>query len=326
MKELDIVGFGNSVLDITVEVDENFLIQNNIKKSEFLLIDDKKSIELKNLLKNTKQNFSPGGSVSNIIAGISLLGGKVGYIGGIGTDDFGEEYKKRTIDLGVNDYFIKKDSQTGQCFTFITQDKERSFAVNLGKSNFISEEEINLDFKSKFILIEGYKLESDIDFKTAEKLCEHGKKTNTKVALDVNDAGVIKRMDKKLVNFIKKNVDILFMNELEAKALTGFENEAAIDFVKKEMDCKIIVLKLGENGSNVYANEKYYKINIEKSNNLINTNGAGDAYAAAFLFGLIKNKSFEDIGLLASSFSKLVVEQEEARLVTLPDSIKKLLI
>lgn len=262
MKNFDVIGFGNSVLDITIDVNEDFLTQNNIKKSEFLLIDDEKSRELTLLLKNTKMNLSPGGSTSNIIAGISLLGGKTAYIGGLGNDDFGKEYKKRTLETGITDYFVQKNFQTGKCFTFITPDKERSFAVNLSKSNFVDEREINLDFKTKIVLIEGYKLESKVDFKTAEKLCEHAKKINAKVALDVNDAGVIKRMGKKLIDFIKNNVGILFMNEIEAKALTGFENEDAINFVKKEMNCEIIVLKLGELGSIIYANEKNFKINI----------------------------------------------------------------
>ncbi len=325
MKELDIVGFGNSVLDIIVRIDEEFLVKNNIKKSEFLLIDDTKAGELSMLLRDTKMIFSPGGSTSNIIAGISLLGARTAFIGGIGNDDFAEEYKKQTLAIGVNDYFIKKDCSTGQCFTFITPDKERSFATNLGKSNYINEGEINIDFKTKIILIEGYKLESEVDFISATKLAKFAKENNVLVALDVNDSGVIKRMGEKLNNFIKEFVNILFMNEIEAKTLTGFEDERAIDFIKNKFKCEIVVLKLGEHGSIISTNEKNLKINIEKSSNLVNTNGAGDAYAAAFLFGIIKKMDFESIGKLASAFSKAVVEQEEARLITIPDDIKALL-
>lgn len=326
MKEFDIVGFGNSVLDIIVEIDENFLEKNNLTKGNFLLINDEEDKKFTDLIKNKKFITSPGGSVSNIIAGTSLLGAKSAYIGGIGNDEFAELYITKTRDAKINDFFIKKNNFTGKCLTFITPDKERTFAVNLGQSNFINEEEINLDFKTKIILIEGYKLESEVDFKTAKKLCEYAKKINAKVALDVNDSGIIKRMNKKLKEFIFEFVDILFMNEDEAKTLTGFENEKAINFVKKEFNPEIIVLKLGEKGSIIYANQKNFKINIKKSNNLINTNGAGDAYAAAFLFGLINKMDFVKIGELASNFSRIVVEQEEARLSTIPDSIKKFLI
>ncbi|MDD4251118.1 MAG: adenosine kinase [Candidatus ainarchaeum sp.] len=324
--EFDVVGFGNSVLDIMVNVDDQMLDEFNLIKGNFKLINDDESKFFNEFLKDKKVIKSPGGSVSNTIAGVAVLGGKTAYIGGIGDDEYGEFYKKEMLKLGVTDFFIKKKGAlTGQCLTFITTDGERSFAVNLGKSNYISPNEINYNFKTKIMHIEGYKLEHEIDFFTAKKLVEYSHMIGAKVSLDVNDVGVINRLGEKLKNFLK-DIDILFMNENEAKALTGFSDERALNEMEKS--CEIVILKLGEKGSIIRANKKNYNIAPVFVKNMVNTNGAGDAYQAAFLYGLSKNLDFEKIGKIASIFSADIVRRNEARfenLDNLSEEIKGLL-
>jgi sugar/nucleoside kinase (ribokinase family) len=320
--DYDIVGFGSSILDITVNVNDEFLLKNNLTKGNFLLIDDAKSKELHNELTSFEVMQSPGGSVSNTIAGAALLGANVAYIGGIGNDELGKTYKEQTIHANVNELFIQKNgASTGECIACITPDGERTFAVNLGGCNVISAEELKLDFKTKIMHIEGYKLENEIEYKTAQKLAEYTKSIGGKVSLDVNDAGVIFRMGKKMGEFIKENVDILFMNEGEAKVLTGSEDTDALD----AFNCKIVVLKIGEKGSIVKQNGEKIIISPRHVDNLINTNGAGDAYEAAFLYGLTKGYSIEKIGLIASEFAAGVVEISTARLSQLNDRTKELL-
>lgn len=324
MKEYDIVGFGSSVLDITLEVEDEFLEKNNLKKGNFLPIDDEKSKKFDELLKNKVTILTPGGSASNIIAGASILGAKTAFIGGIGNDEFGKDYENKTKELGIDNLLIKKEGEgTGKCIAFITPDKERTFAVNIGSSNCIKHDEINLDFKAKIIVIEGYKLADQEGYEVAEKICEFAKENKTLLALDVNDAGIIEQMGEKIKNFIKKNVDILFMNEIESKALTGFDDENAFEIAKEY--CDFIVLKIGEKGSIVYKNGETFRIDAIKTSNLVNTNGAGDSYAAAFLYGLIKEKSVCESAELASAFASKIVAEESARINSLPDDIKELL-
>jgi len=273
-------------------------------------------------LKEKKTIRFPGGSVSNIIAGIALLGGNTAYIGGVGDDEHGKEYLEKTVNTGVSDLFIQKKGATGKCLTFITKDGERTFAVNLGQCNFVSQEEINTGFETKIMLIEGYKLEHDVDYHTAVKLVKYAKQIGAKVALDVNDAGVIKRLGDKLVDFVKEYVDILFMNEDEAEALTGFMDEKALTTLEKI--CELTVLKVGEKGSFVRTNNETLKVMPKKVDLVVNTNGAGDAYAAAFLFGIINKMTLAKIGELASKFAACVVSKQEARLMSLPEEIKAL--
>jgi len=155
------------------------------------------------------------------------------------------------------------------------------------------------------------------------KLVEYSKSIGAKIAFDVNDAGVIKRIDERMNNFIEKYVDILFMNEGEAQALTGLADERALEKITNT--CEIVVLKIGEEGSVVKTNGKKYVIAPRHVDNLINTNGAGDAYEAAFLTGLVKEMSVEKIGELASEFGANVVEVTEARLSKLNEKTISLL-
>ena len=320
--DYDIVGFGSSILDITVKIEENFLEKNGLTKGNFLLIDDAKSELLHKEIKDLEITESPGGSVSNTIAGAALLGANAAYIGGLGSDELGKTYKQQTIDIGVKELFIEKENtSTGECIACITSDGERTFAVNLGGCNVIKNEELNLDFKTKIMHIEGYKLENEVEYVTATKLAKYTKSIGGKVSIDVNDAGVIARMGEKMGEFITAHVDILFMNETEAKALTGSDAEDSLDKFK----CEIVILKIGENGSVVKTNGQKYVIAPRHVEKLINTNGAGDAYEAAFLYGLVKEMNIEKIGELASEFGANVVEVEEARLSKLNEKTISLL-
>ena len=320
--DYEIVGFGSSILDITVKIEESFLENNGLTKGNFSLINDAKSKELHKAIIDLKTKESPGGSVSNTIAGAALLGANAAYIGGLGTDDLGQIYKQKNLAVGVKDLFIeKKETSTGECIACITPDGERTFAVNLGGCNVIDANEIKFDFKTKIMHIEGFKLENELEYGTATKLAEYTRSIGGKVSLDVNDAGVIARMGDKMGEFITAHVDILFMNETEAKALTGSDDEDSLDKFK----CEIVILKIGEEGSVVKTNGQKYVIAPRFVENLVNTNGAGDAYEAAFLYGLVKEMNIEKVGELASEFAANVVEVEEARLSSLNEKTTSLL-
>ena len=130
MEKYDVLGIGNSLLDITLEVDESVLKELGLKKGEMILIDKDKNKYLLEKLKAHSCKTSPGGSCSNTIAGISILGGKTAFIGKIGNDEIGRIYEKKTKESGVEGKFVKHPTlATGNAITFITPDKERSFAV-----------------------------------------------------------------------------------------------------------------------------------------------------------------------------------------------------
>ncbi len=313
MKKYDVIGLGNSLLDLTFEVEDTLLRDFGMKKGEMALIDKEKNKFILKSLEKHSSKMSPGGSCSNTIAGVSILGGKTAFLGKIGTDELGKIYELKTKDLGVQARFSKhKELSTGNAITFITPDKERSFAVYLGASNCLDDSVISESTisNSGILHLEGYNLEPGESRTTSLKAIDIAKNNSTKISLDLSDSSVVHRN----LDFLKevaKGVDILFVNESEALAFTGKVPEKALDHISRL--CRIAVVKLGEKGSLIKSEGKTFIIPPFKAK-LVNTNGAGDMYAAGLLYGISKKIGLEKSGKLASFAASLVVSSNGARL------------
>ena len=317
-KKYDIYGLGNALVDFLVEVDDGLLNELKLTKGQFHLTDQEQSKAILEKIKYANAKICAGGSAANAIAAIAMLGGKAAFCSKIGRDEYGYLYEKETSTAGVDPKLKKSEHLTGHCIVLITPDAERTFVVHYGASTKLSKEEIDEeDIKaSKIIHIDGYQLEDP----NMKEVCIHAmqlaKKHGTKISLDLSDPGVVKRNKEEFKKIIREYVDIAFANEEEAKALTGKNTEQALD----EIACDTVIIKLGEKGSIIKTKEQKIKINAIKTN-AIDTTGAGDAYAAGFLYGLTNNLSLEECGNLASMLGSKVVSQIGARLS--PEIIKK---
>jgi len=324
MKKYDVIGIGNALMDFIVEVNHNLLIEMDLKKGQMHLIDEDKSKEILKKLEKHQVKTAPGGSAANTLAGISVLGGSAVFLGKIGKDKHGDIYKQKTSEDGVKARLSKHNKITGHAITFITPDSERTFATHLGASlHFRKEDVFEEDIKnSKILHIEGYQLE-DIELRKATiHAMDIAKANNVKISIDLADSALIGRNLQLLKQIVKDYADIIFVNEAEAEALTGKKQEQALDEIYDM--CEIAVVKLGENGSLIKANNKVYKIPINKVN-VVNTNGAGDAYAAGILYSIANNIEIEKAGKIAAYVSAQVVASKEARLSkSLKEEIKKI--
>lgn len=314
MKKYDVIGIGNSLLDITYQVENEVIKKLGLKKGEMMLIDEEKNKEIIKLLEEYPSKIYPGGSCANTIAGISILGGDTAFLGMVGKDDFGEIYTSMTEEYGVSSNFSKHETEsTGNTITLITPDKERTFAVYLGASIFFKEkniiEEIIKD--SKILHLEGYSLESPDLRKASLYAINIAKKNNSIVSIDLSDSSLIKRNLDFLKDLIKNSIDIVFVNETEAEAFTGKKPREAIEEISKL--CDISIIKLGSKGSLIKLKNILLEIPPFKTE-IINTNGAGDMYAAGILYGLSNNLDLEKTGKLASYAASLVVASPGARL------------
>ncbi|MGV8151775.1 MAG: adenosine kinase [Candidatus Nanoarchaeia archaeon] len=315
-KKYDVIGLGSALLDIIFEVDDSLLKKIGLKKSQMKLISKKESKEIHELLKENKMQIFPGGSAANTVAGVCILGGKAAFIGKIGNDEHGSIYEKKSIESGINTVLSKHPSEiTGHAITLITPDFERTFATHLGaamhfKIKDVKEQEIK---DSKILHIEGYQLD-DLDLRSlviyAMKIANQN---NVLVSLDVSDAGLISKHLTSFKEIIKKYVDIVFLNQEEALAFTGKEPDKAIQEIYKNYNCKLVVVKLGKQGSLIMHNNRLYEIPAYNAN-VINTNGAGDMYAAGILFGLANNLDIIKSGKIASFAASKVIEIPGARL------------
>ncbi len=309
-KTNDVIGLGNPLMDFLVEVDENRFLEMDLVKGEMHLIEQQKA---KDILKkiaghDLKIETVPGGSSANTLKGIAALGGSVILCGKVGDDSHGEVYVQELESLGVLSRLRKHNSTTGHCVTFITPDSERTFSVHLGAALHFEKLDIfELDIKkSKILHLEGYQLEGPSKV-TILYAISVAKKYGTLVSLDLADPALINRNKQFFQDLIMKGeIDILFVNEIEAKQFTGLEKELALLEIAKHVT--VAVVKLGEKGSLIQHNGKMEKIDSVEASAL-DTTGAGDTYSAGLLYGLCNNWDLQRSGMLGSRLAARVIEK-----------------
>lgn len=310
----NVSGIGNPLLDLTLRVEENILFDMGLKKGSMHLIDEEGAGKLMNGIKAREIKISPGGSVANVLAGVSSLGGKTVLMGRLGRDEYGDRYLAETGQAGTEArLIIDKNRRTGHAVTFITPDGERTFAVHLGAALHFGKKDVHAESiaASQVLHIEGFKLEDCRNNDTLHYAVKIAKESQAKVSIDLSDGELVKRNLDYLLKFIHDHVDIVFANEIEAGAFTGEKELEALHALSKI--CETAVVKLGEKGSII---KKDGKITELKANKVLveNTNGAGDMYAAGILHGLTIGLPIEKAGQRASHLASLVVATEEARL------------
>jgi sugar/nucleoside kinase (ribokinase family) len=326
MEKYDVVGLGSPLLDFIVEVDDSVVSELGLTKGQMHLVDKEKSIEIIKKLNEYDLKTASGGSSANTTAGVSALGGTSIFIGLAGRDDYGDTYEKNMISDGVEAEIVRNpECSTGHAIVLVTPDTERTFAVHLGaalelRKKHISEETIK---KGKILHLEGFLLEGPVK-EAAIYAMDIAKQNNIKISLDLSDAALITRNLEEFKRIVSEYADIIFVNEDEAKAFTGREEEEALQIISKI--CDIAIVKLGEKGSLIKTNEVVYEIPARRVD-AINTNGAGDMYAAAILYGISRNIDFDTSGKIASYASSLVVTTDNARLTkSIKEDVEKLII
>ncbi|MBS3158657.1 adenosine kinase [Candidatus Woesearchaeota archaeon] len=330
-KEFDIYGIGSALVDVLVEVEDSVLENLNLKKGEMTLVSRAECDIIEQELRKYPTKKVPGGSTGNTVALASKLGAKCVFCGVVGKDINGRIYEEVMEGDNVALNFGKADSLTGHAITFITPDKQRTFAVHLGAALELDRVHINIaDLKKcKILHTEGYLLAEDGGLKDAcLAAMDIAKKNEVIVSLDLSAPNIVRNNRQELKQIIKKYVDIVFANEEEAKEFVGqdiaiTDYELALNEIAKS--CKISVVKLGEHGSIIKKDGKIIKAEPYPAK-AVDTTGAGDAYAAGFLYALCKGKDVEKCGRLGSYLAAKVVEKIGARLETIDkNEVKKIL-
>lgn len=306
-------GIGSPLLDFTVNVEDSVLAGLGLTKGHMHLVDAEKSREIFMHLKGYKIDTTPGGSAANTLAGIAALGGSAILFGKVGNDSNADFYINETEKAGVKSGLTRHDSMTGHAITLITPDSERTFATHLGAALHFRKDDVSPDEikRSKVLHVEGYLLELPPVREAALYAMDIAKKNKVKVSVDLADPGLISRIPDVIRDVVKNYTDIVFVNEHEAKALTGMEDEEALHIIYSM--CGAAVVKLGERGSLIKIDDRVYRIPVCKTD-VVNTNGAGDMYAAGVLYGLAKGLPVDKAGRIGSYTSSKVVSQVGARL------------
>ena len=309
---MKILGIGNAIVDVICKVDDRFIEQNNLTKSTMKLFFDEN--EFKQLLTNLKiEKTVSGGSVANSIVGLSQLGDKVGFIGKISDDDFGDKYEEGLKKENVEYFYSKKREElpTGTCLILVTPDSERTMCTFLGTAGKINENDLNSDVikKSKLIFLEGYLWDEGEPRKAFEKAINSA----NKVAMSLSDQFCVDRHKAHFLNLVKKKLDITFANEQEITSLIEAKNfEEVINF-SKQLN-KLIVVTRGEKGAIAVNGNEIVECGIQENLKIVDLTGAGDLFAAGFLHGYVNELSIKECLKKGTEMSSKVIQQIGARI------------
>ncbi|WP_226390133.1 adenosine kinase [Penaeicola halotolerans] len=316
-KKYDVYGIGNALVDIEFKVQDEFFIQNEIEKGFMTLVDEERQNKLMKAINAAEAKKQCGGSAANSIIAVSQFGGKSYYSCKVANDELGQFFMKDLRAAGVDTNLQEatlEDGITGKCLVMVTPDAERTMNTFLGITQNYSTAEINeYALKdSKYIYIEGYLVTSDNGREamlTAKKMAEAA---GVKVALTFSDPSMVKYFKSGFDQVIGASVDLLFCNEEEAMLYT---EKATIKEAREELKkvAKAFVITQGKNGALIYDGDTF--IDIEPYPvTAIDSNGAGDMFAGAFLYGITNGHSYAQAGKIASLASSKVVTQFGPRL------------
>ncbi|MDZ7659603.1 adenosine kinase [Fodinibius sp.] len=316
-KKYNVYGIGNALVDMEFEIDEEFLQKHDVKKGVMTLVDEETQSQLISDINREETAEKPGGSAANTVFAVSQFGGKAFYSCKVANDPFGDLYLEDMKEAGIDTNFDRQEREdgiTGKCLVMVTDDAERTMNTYLGITQNLSTNEVDeLAIRdSQYVYIEGYLVTSDNSFEAMKETKRIAQQNNVKTALTLSDPAIVEGFKNRFEDIIGASVDLLFCNEEEAKIYTGKNNlKKAREELKKE--AKRFVITQGANGAMIYDGDTF--IDIEPYNvKAVDTNGAGDMYAGAFLYGITNGMGFAGAGKLASLAGSKVVSQFGPRL------------
>ncbi len=318
MSKYHIYGIGAALVDTEIEVNDQDLAQFSIDKGVMTLVDEARQTELVDLLKDhlVASSRASGGSAANSIIAASYFGAKTFYSCKVASDENGAFYLNDLSNAQVDFHSDNGSSEgiTGKCLVMITPDAERTMNTFLGVSASLSIDDIDVEAlkASEYAYIEGYLVTSDTGRPAAQKLRELSKEFGVKTAMSLSDPAIVEYFHDGLSDIIGDGVDILFCNESEALSFTKTDSlESAFEALKNIAGS--FAITRGALGALLFDGEQQLSVDAHPVK-AIDTNGAGDMFAGAFLYALSQGKGFEEAGKLASKAASVVVSQFGPRL------------
>ena len=313
-KKFDLIGLGNAIVDIIVNIEDEFLEINNLEKGSMNLINFNESQTLLENCKVIKQ--ISGGSSANTVVCLAELGNHVHFIGRVKNDQFGNFFssdlkKSKTI---FNTPPTNEGASTAHSIILITPDAQRTMCTYLGASIEFEPEDIDFTVikESKYLYLEGYLWDSELAKNAFLKAAQIAKQSNTKIILSLSDSFCVDRHRESFLELIDNYVDIVFCNESEVLSLFKKDILANCQGDLSSL-CELVVVTLGSNGSLIINNNAIEVIKSITKGKIIDSTGAGDIYAGGFIHGLIKNYSLKKCGEIGSICAGQIITQLGSR-------------
>jgi fructokinase len=320
-KTFDVVGIGNAIVDVLVQADEAFLESHGLTKGTMALIDEAQAERLYASVGVGLE--TSGGSAANTLAGLAQLGGRAGFIGRVRDDQLGAIFAHdiRAVGARFDTPAASLGPSTARCLILVTADAQRTMCTYLGASVGLDPEDLDLDLvrQAKVLYLEGYLWDSEDAKRAFITAAEVMRQSGGEVALSLSDAFCVDRHRDSFLELVDGHVDILFANEMEITSLYRSESfEAAADLVRGR--CRVAALTRSALGSVILSGDQTIHVPPFQLGPLVDTTGAGDLYAAGFLYGYTQGESLERCGQIGSLCAGQVVTQLGPRSqVSLPE-------
>ena len=302
-----IIGMGNALVDVLVRIDDDSLLEKlHLPKGSMQLIQEDTLSEIRKYTSGMKIHRSTGGSAGNTVCALAALGANPGFIGKVGQDETGAFFGDTLRQRGVNALLATCDLPSGIASTFISTDGERTFGTYLGAAATLRAEDLSRKMFAgyNYLYIEGYLLQDhDLMLRAVQLAKEEG----LQVCLDMASYNVVEAERDFFDQLIVKYVDIVFANESEALAYTGKAPHEALEEIASR--CSIAVVKTGKEGSLVKKGTEVIQLLSCPVDNVLDTTGAGDFYAAGFMYGLTCGYSLEKCVQISTILATAVIQE-----------------
>lgn len=312
----DLLGIGNALVDIEVQVEDNFIKKLSLTKGGMTLASSDSQSQILKSLKGYPTKTSSGGSAANTVHGLSVLGGKSYYIGRVASDAYGHHYTEDMTNCGVGFPGPGAETEgTGSCVIMVTPDTERTMHTHLGISSALHPDNVDPSIvkNSRMVYIEGYLWTGDETRRAALKLTEIAKKAGIPVAFTLSDAFIANNFKSELIDFIRWKVDILFCNEVEGLALMDTDDpDTAFTLLQSLSDT--VFFTRGKSGAWAATTSQPITHAAAFPVKAVDTTGAGDLFAAGAIYGLLKKHSLKESSIIGSYCAAQVVTHLGGRL------------
>jgi sugar/nucleoside kinase (ribokinase family) len=320
-QQFDVAGLGNAIVDIIASVDDRFLLTHRIAKGAMVLVDEFRAKELLKALADGSQALSSlheiaGGSAANTLAGLASLGGNGVYVGKVFDDRLGAVFAKSMSAQGITftTHPTRVGSTTASCLIAVTPDGQRSMSTYLGACRELTPDDVNEEevAAARILYIEGYLWDEEQAKQASRKAIAAVKGAGGRIALSLSDSFCVGRFRDDFLHLLDRDVNILFANEEEAKALFQAEDFDGVVAGAKKWG-GIAALTRSAKGCVIVEESTAHEIPAAPVKRVIDTTGAGDQFAAGFLYGITHGKGLADCGRLGALAAAEVISHYGAR-------------
>ncbi|WP_299222248.1 adenosine kinase [uncultured Alistipes sp.] len=302
-----VIGIGNALTDMLVNLrTDNVLTRYQLAKGSMSLVDTRLQTEISKSVAGLPYSLSLGGSAGNTIRAMARLGASVGFIGKVGTDKTGDFFVQALENLRIEPVVFRGKERSGKCVSLVSADGERTMVTYLGAALELGAAELRPEIFDGYdcLYVEGYLVQNHKLIRTAARMA---KERGLQVAIDLASFNVVAENVGFLRELVRDWVDIVFANEEEAKAFTGEEEPINALQAISELT-SLAVVKIGTRGALIKRGEEVVHVGIMAAAKRVDTTGAGDFYAAGFLYGLCEGLTLRQCGTIGAITAGKVIE------------------